>query len=128
MSQTVSRPTKLCPYCGEKILAVAVKCRYCQELLDEDAPVARRRRSSSSTADRIIMPVDRTLLSILAGYLGLLAPIPFVHVAALGLGIVAILDLSKKPRMCGRGRAWFGAIMGGLFTVLYILLLLISRV
>jgi len=29
-------PTKRCPYCAERILAAARKCRYCGELLDED--------------------------------------------------------------------------------------------
>lgn len=39
------RKTKLCPFCGEEILADAVKCRFCKEFLDEprenDLPVSR---------------------------------------------------------------------------------------
>lgn len=30
--------TKICPYCGEEILAVAKKCKYCGEWLKEDVP------------------------------------------------------------------------------------------
>ncbi|HLX65211.1 MAG TPA: hypothetical protein VKX17_28340 [Planctomycetota bacterium] len=29
-------PTKRCPYCAERILAAAKKCRYCGELLDDE--------------------------------------------------------------------------------------------
>ena len=28
--------TKLCPYCGEEILAVAKKCKHCGEFLKEE--------------------------------------------------------------------------------------------
>jgi hypothetical protein len=68
-------------------------------------------------AMRAILPVGRTVLSIVAGYLGLFSVLCFPAPLALGVGIWAILDLKKKPGMHGMGRAVFGVVMGAIGTL-----------
>ena len=67
---------------------------------------------------RMLLPVGRSWLAILAGYVGLFAilviPAPF----ALLLGILAIRHIRRNPGKHGMGRAVFAVVMGGLFTLL----------
>lgn len=69
-------------------------------------------------AMRAILPVGRTPLSIVAGYLGLFSVLCLPAPLALGIGIWAVIDLKKKPGMHGMGRAVFGIVMGAIGTVL----------
>jgi hypothetical protein len=67
---------------------------------------------------RMLLPVGRSPWAIAAGYAGLFAVLVLPAPIALLLSIVAILDMRKHPERHGMGRAIFGLIMGGLFTVL----------
>jgi hypothetical protein len=66
---------------------------------------------------RAILPVGRTALSIIAGYLGLAAIVCVPAPIALGVGIWAIVDLRRRPGTHGMGRAVFGVVMGALGTI-----------
>ena len=44
---------KSCPFCGERILAVARKCRYCEEYLD---PAMRDAASEPGAVERLVLP------------------------------------------------------------------------
>jgi len=49
-----ARDEKVCPYCGEAILAVAVKCKHCGEWLDG-------RADNGATAPPVPVEVDNTV-------------------------------------------------------------------
>lgn len=113
-----------CPYCAEPIKQAARKCRHCGEFLDEE--LARQRRSPEPEYDpalKALVPVGRTPLSIAAGYLGLLSPLLCFAPFALAVGILAIAEIRRDSSKGGLGRAIFGAVMGGLFTIPFVALL-----
>lgn len=79
--------------------------------------------AGADPALRWILPVGRSGLAIAAGYLGLFATVLVPAPIALVTGVVALRDLNRHPDKLGRGRAWFGIVMGAAFTVLLVLML-----
>jgi hypothetical protein len=76
---------------------------------------------------RLLLPVGRSGLAIAAGYLGLFAVLVFPAPLALAFGIFAVWDIRKsrrspKPKH-GMGRAIFGIVMGGIFTLILVIAL-----
>ena len=79
----------------------------------------------NDAAMRALLPVGRTALSIIAGYVGIVVLVFFpLAPIALILGILAVLDLKKKPNMHGMGRAVFAIVMGSAGTALLAALLI----
>ena len=72
---------------------------------------------------RYLMPIGRSGWAIASGYLGLVSVLCIFAHFALGTGLVALRDLNRDPELLGRGRAWFGTIMGGVFTVVLVVVL-----
>ncbi len=86
--------TKPCPYCGEKIKVTAVKCRFCGEFLNKPLPQAvpeeddqaveeQVEYAPASPADQVltwIVPIRRSFFAIMAGYMGILALLPYAFV------------------------------------------------
>ena len=55
--------------------------------------------------------------AIAAGYVGLISVLCFPAPFALLLGILALRQLKKKPKLHGKGRAIFAIVMGVLFSI-----------
>ncbi len=64
-----------------------------------------------------LLPVNRTGLSIAAGYLGLMCLVVVPGPIAVLVSVLALRELRRKPDVAGRGRAWFGLVAGILATV-----------
>jgi hypothetical protein len=100
---------KDCPICGESILAVARKCRYCGEYLDPKA------RPGEPTKSRVAVESGKlALLSLFPG-LGIL-----FGVFAVICGGIGLWQLKRHPGLEGKSDAWQGIIIGGLLVILQI--------
>lgn len=116
----MSDATKNCPECGEQILAVARKCRYCGQYLDAEAKAQNR----PGAFERMLTPVGCPKSAIAAGYLALFATLPLLGmvpgVLAVIFGITALRNIKRDPSLCGKGRAWFGIIFGASAQLIWI--------
>lgn len=79
-----------------------------------DKAVVRSAASSPHGCLALIVPIGRSGMAIVAGYLGLLSPCILPAPFAILFGILAIKHINKNPELSGLGRAWFGIIMGAL--------------
>lgn len=70
--------------------------------------------------ERVALPVGRDPLAIAAGYLGLFSLMPFFGVVSIVVSVLALRSLKRHPNRHGRGRAWFGLVLGVLTSLIYL--------
>lgn len=77
----------------------------------------------------LVAPVRADPWAVLAGYLGLFSFILIAAPLSLAVSILALRSLKQHPDRTGKGRAWFGLIMGVLGTplLLWVVASLIMR-
>lgn len=122
-----------CPKCGAPNDDNAFRCVKCNELVQQ-SPTQGHARSAAQQPEpkklgddpmmRLILPVGRSGLAIVAGYLGLLSFIPLFGPIAIIVGVLAIRDIKAHPDKHGMGRAIFGIVAGALATLLMLVLLI----
>ncbi len=66
---------------------------------------------------KYLLPIGRSGWAIAAGYLGLVSVLLIFAPFALATGLLALRDIRRKPALLGAGRAWFGIVMGAIFSV-----------
>ena len=112
-----------CPKCGFKNDDNAFRCVSCSEII-QAVPVYQTTKLGDDAGMRVLLPVGRSGLAIIAGYLGLFSPIIIPAPLALLFGILAVIDIRKHPDKHGMGRAVFAIIMGIIFSIPLIMMII----
>ena len=124
--------TKACPFCAETIQAAALVCRHCKSDLRpgapppgaSPAPAPPAARIGDDAGMRLLLPVGRSGWAIAAGYLGLFSLLGVFAPICLIVSIIAAVHLKRHPELHGWGRTIFGLIVGGLMTVVLIIMII----
>ena len=114
-----------CPKCGTQNDDNAFRCIRCSEIIQPMPIQYQIKDIDDSPAMRMILPIGRSGLAIAAGYAGLFSILVFPAPIAVILGIMAVVDIKRHPKKHGMGRAIFAIIIGGFFSIVPALIILI---
>lgn len=109
-----------CASCGAEMTAQASTCEK------SGWQVPQTESIGGDPAMRLVLPVGRSWLAIVAGYLGLVSILAFPAPLALLFGILAVVDIENHPEKHGMGRAIFRIVMGGIFSLVLVVFMAFS--
>jgi len=109
-----------CQHCGSMMTDTAATCPQCAfpnsfRVAPAMAPATDLGQDAGM---RLLLPVGRSMLAIVAGYLGLISVLVLPAPFALIVGVLAIKDIRRHPEKHGMGRAIFGVVMGAAVLLL----------
>ena len=87
---------KLCPYCGETIKSIAIKCRHCGSMLNEIS-VDKLPTEKIKTDNLPIVGIVAIFLSIAGLYMSQIAGVILIILAF----IVSIMAINKREKKIG---------------------------
>ena len=111
-----------CKHCGNQLADYAAFCTKCGAQVSQVS--TKNINTEPDPTIKWLIPIGRSGFAIASGYLGLLSVLMIPAPFALLFGILALVDIKKHPKKTGKGRAWFGIVIGGLGTVLLVLSLI----
>ena len=115
-----------CRQCGTALPEGAAFCCKCGTKVAGSVigPAARPQAQEPDPDLTWLLPIGRSGFAIAAGYLALFSVLLFPAPFAFLFGILALSDIRRHPEKKGKGRAWFGIVMGAIFTLLLFALIL----
>jgi ribosomal protein L40E len=125
---TQTNDTIFCTKCGERNLNSNTNCSKCNATLSIPKNIQYVCTSDNTLGGLI----PNNTNALVAYYTGIFSLIPFVGIflgiAALIFGILGIKFANKNPQAKGKIHAWVGIILGGLFSFIYIAIIITSIV
>lgn len=116
--------TAHCEFCGQSLLRTLPDSGESNPFGDSSPYSSPQTHSMAAPVNqkedlglRMLVPVGRSPWAIAAGYAGLFSLFfCFLGPFAIGFGVMAIVDLRKKPHLSGMPRAIIGIILGAVGT------------